>query len=122
MNIEDFREYCLSFKGTSESFPFLDKNILVFKVMDKMFVYGSIFPKDGKIRMSMKCNRDYSVELRDKYSGVQTGDHTRDLSWNSIYIESDIPDTLIKELVAHSLQEVINGMTKKKQAEYNNLR
>ncbi len=36
MNIEDYREYCLSVKGATECMPF-DKHTLVFKVMDKMF-------------------------------------------------------------------------------------
>ncbi len=34
MNIEDYREYCLSVKGATECMPF-DKHTLVFKVMDK---------------------------------------------------------------------------------------
>jgi len=36
MNIEAFREYCLSKKGVTEHFPF-DETTLVFKVMGKMF-------------------------------------------------------------------------------------
>lgn len=36
MNIEEFREYCLSKPGVSEGFPF-GEDTLVFKVMDKMF-------------------------------------------------------------------------------------
>lgn len=36
MNIEEYREYCLSVKGATECMPF-DEHTLVFKVMDKMF-------------------------------------------------------------------------------------
>ena len=36
MNIEQFREYCLSKNGVTESFPF-DKKNLVFKITGKMF-------------------------------------------------------------------------------------
>ena len=38
MNIEDFRDFCLSIKGATESFPF-DDTTLVFNVMNKMFAY-----------------------------------------------------------------------------------
>ena len=38
MNIEEYRDYCLSVKGATECMPF-GENILVFKVMDKMFTY-----------------------------------------------------------------------------------
>ena len=36
MNIEAFRDYCLSKKGVTESLPF-GPDVLVFKVMGKMF-------------------------------------------------------------------------------------
>ena len=47
MNIEQLREYCISIKGATESFPF-DETTLVFKVMDKMFAYIGLEPKDGQ--------------------------------------------------------------------------
>ena len=40
MNIEDYREYCLSVKGATECMPF-DEHTLVFKVMDKMFTFAT---------------------------------------------------------------------------------
>ena len=40
MNIEEYREYCLSIKGVTESFPF-DEHTLVYKIMDKMFTFLS---------------------------------------------------------------------------------
>lgn len=43
MNIEEYREYCLSIKGATESFPF-GENTLVYKIMDKMFTFG-VSPK-----------------------------------------------------------------------------
>ena len=39
MNIEEYREYCLSIKGATESFPF-GENTLVYKIMDKMFTFA----------------------------------------------------------------------------------
>ncbi|MFR9165928.1 MAG: MmcQ/YjbR family DNA-binding protein [Dysgonomonas sp.] len=118
MNIEEFREYCMSVKGASESFPFIDPNVLVFKVMGKMFAYIHIEPKDGVFRANMKCNPDKSVDLRERYEGVNRGIHTQSLTWNTIEIQSDVPDSLIKELINHSVEEVIKKLPKKKQAEY----
>ena len=37
MNIEQLYEYCLSKKAVTEHFPF-DDNVLVFKVIGKMFL------------------------------------------------------------------------------------
>lgn len=118
MNIEDLREFCLSVKGAGESFPFFDDRILVFKVMGKMFAYVNIEPKDAIFRVSMKCDPDKSVDLRERYEGIVNGQHTKTLTWNSIYLESDVPDDLIKELILHSVDEVIRKLPKKQQAEY----
>lgn len=47
MNIENSRDYCLSVKGATEYFPF-DEYILVFKIMEKMFTYLPLQPKEGR--------------------------------------------------------------------------
>ena len=42
--------------------PF-DKHTLVFKVMDKMFSFATLRPKNGSFWADMKCNPDKSAEL-----------------------------------------------------------
>jgi len=118
MNVEEFREYCLSIKGCTESTPFLDRSILVFKVMNKMFVYIPLEPKDGVFKADMKCNPDKSVELREKYNGITKTDF-KTLLWNLVTLDSDVPDELIKELINHSVEEVIKKLPKSKREEYN---
>jgi len=120
MNIEEVRNFCMSVKGATEGFPF-KQDILVFKVMDKMFAYMSLNPKDGRFRMSMKCVPERSEELREHYTGVIRGDHTSSGSWNAVYLESDVPDSLIKELIQHSADEVIKKLPQKKREEYYNI-
>ena len=104
MNIEDYREYCLSVKGATECMPF-DKHTLVFKVMDKMFSFATLRPKNGRFWADMKCNPDKSAELIEQYEDL----------------EGDVPDKLIKELISHSVEEVIKKLPKKKQEEYRNM-
>jgi len=120
MNIEELRKYCLSVKGSSESFPF-DKTTLVFKIMGKMFAYIGLFSKDGQLCVNLKCDPEKSVELRERYQGVRQGIHTCSIMWNSVYLTSDVPDRLIKQLVEHSVDEVIKNLPKKKREEYRNM-
>ena len=117
MNIEELREYCLSVKGATESFPF-DETTLVFKIMGKMFAYTGLNPKDGQFKVDLKCDPEKSSELREKYEGVRHGTHTHGLLWNAVCLTSDVPDMLIKELIEHSVEEVIQKLPKKKQEEY----
>jgi len=118
MNIEELREHCLSIKGAHECFPF-DDTVLVFKVMEKMFAYIGLEPKDNVLRVNLKCDPSRSEELRDQYAGVGTGVHAaKSLLWNAVELESDVPGELIRELVNHSAEEVIKKLPKKKQEEY----
>lgn len=120
MNIEEFREYCLSIKGATECFPYNDI-VLVFKVMGKVFAEICIYPKDGRFYADMKCNPERSVELREKYEGIGRGIYTTTLMWNGVYLESDVPDSLIRELIRHSADEVIKKLPKRLREEYNRL-
>lgn len=120
MNIEKFRECCLSIKGSSESLPFLGHNVLVFKVMGKMFAYIPLAPKDGVFRADLKCDPERSIELREKYHGINPTDFKTPL-WNLVTLESDVPDELIEELIQHSVDEVIKKLPKYKREEYLNL-
>ena len=120
MNIEDFREYCLLVKGATESISLQNHKILVCKVMEKVFAYIQLEPEDGLFKAYLKCNPDRSVELREKYNGINP-DNFKTFLWNWVTLESDVPDELIKELVLHSAEEVIKKLPKKKQIEYKEL-
>ncbi len=120
MNIEDFYNYCLSVKGATASNSLQKHKILVCKVMEKVFAYILLEPEDGLFKAYLKCNPDRSVELREKYNGINP-DNFKTFLWNWVTLESDVPDELIKELVLHSAEEVIKKLPKKKQIEYKEL-
>ncbi|MDR1792207.1 MAG: MmcQ/YjbR family DNA-binding protein [Bacteroidales bacterium] len=118
MNIETLREHCLAVKGAEECMPFGD-DTLVYKIMGKMFAYFGLNPKDGNFVVSLKCHPERSAQLRERYSGITDPIHSaKTLKWNSVYIESDLPDEIIAQLVTHSAEEVIKALPKYKQKEY----
>lgn len=118
MNIEQFRDHCLSVKGATESTPFIDHDVLVFKIMEKMFCMLQLNPKDGIFRADLKCNPAYTQELREKYRGIGPSHVPTTLLWHRITLESDVPDKLIVDLIRHSVEEVVKGLPKKKREEY----
>lgn len=121
MNIEEARECCLSMKGAVECFPFGD-DTLVFKVMDKMFAYMGLEPHDSEFWLNVKCDPEKAIDLRERYTGILPGYHSNKKYWNTIVLGSDVSDQLIRELVQHSVDEVIKKLPKVKQTEYHNLR
>ncbi len=118
MNIEELRDYCLSVKASSESCPFLDKTVIVFKVMDKMFAFISLEPEDGVFKVCLKCDPKRSVELREQYRGVISTQFKSTLLWNAVCLESDVPDSLIRELIDHSVDETVRKFKKDKKEEF----
>lgn len=119
MNIEDFRTYCLSFKGAAEEMPFAkapteyDKNLLLFSVLGKWFCFVNIEIFDF---CTLKCTPELSKELQEKYEGVKPGYHMNKKHWISVRFNEDVPEAVIKELVRQSYELVVNSFTKKQKA------
>ena len=114
MNIEQLREYCLQKNKATEGFPF-DKHTLVFKVLGKMF---ALFPLEkwekGEASVMLKCDPDYTIELRDQYESIYAGPYVSDKHWNTIDVyKGELKYELIIELIDHSYDMVVKGMTKK---------
>lgn len=110
MNVEDLRDYCLSLKGVEESFPF-DETSLVMKVGGKMFALIPLETEETTI--SLKCDPDLAIELREKYESVQPAYHFNKKHWNSVFITSEITSKQIKEWIEHSYFLVFNSLPKK---------
>ncbi|MFT5249641.1 MAG: putative DNA-binding protein (MmcQ/YjbR family) [bacterium] len=111
MNIEEFRDYCLSKKGVTESFPF-NEQTLVFKVMGKMFALSGLENQPAKA--NLKCDPEKAIRLREEYDGLITpGYHMSKLHWNTVVLEMNIPHTLLLELIDHSYDLVVSKLTKK---------
>lgn len=118
MNVEEFREYCLSKKGVTEEFPF-DKVTLVFKVMGKMF---ALVPLERiPSQLNLKCDPERAISLREEYDGIiMPGYHMSKTHWNTIYFEQ-IPTKILLELTDHSYDLVVAKFTRKVRAEFNAL-
>jgi predicted DNA-binding protein (MmcQ/YjbR family) len=117
MDVEFFREYCLSKKGVTEGFPF-DQSTLVFKVMDKIFALTNI---DLFESVNLKCDPKRAVELRETTDGIIAGFHMNKKHWNTVSLDGLVEDNLIIDLLNHSYEMVIKGMTKKSQTELQEL-
>ena len=114
MNIETYRDFCLSKKGTTEHFPF-DKDTLVFKVSGKMFALTSLKDwENSRQFLNLKCDPDYAQELRTEYESIEPGWHMSKKHWNSVRIcNNDIPLKMIHKLINHSYDLVVKSLTKK---------
>ena len=122
MHVEQLRDFCIAKRGVTEHFPF-DEVTLVFKVMDKMFALSSLDKwEKGEETINLKCDPEKAMELRQEFEGINPGFHMNKRLWNTVTINNaDVSDDLVKELINHSYELVIEGLTKKVQKELNDL-
>ncbi|AXT62456.1 MmcQ/YjbR family DNA-binding protein [Aquimarina sp. AD10] len=118
MNIEAFREYCLSKKGVTEHFPF-DETTLVFKVMGKMFALTGL--ERIPFSVNLKCDPDRAIELREYHSEITPGYHMSKKHWNTVNFSEGLATNMLIELIDHSYDLVVSGLTKKVKQELENL-
>ena len=109
MNIEEFRDFCLSLPYTNEKTPF-DQETLVFTVVDKMFALTNM---DRFESINLKCDPDRAITLREENSGIIPGWHMNKKHWNTIVLDGSLNDDFIIELTRHSYDCVVNSLPKK---------
>src|SRR5437764_2267153 len=107
MNIEEFRAYCLRKPKATEGTPF-GPDVLVFKVRGKIFALASL--DEIPARVNLKCDPDLALELRDRYEQVRPGYHMNKKHWNTVEIESGIPENEIRKMIDHSYDLVVKSL------------
>ena len=112
MNIEEFREYCLSLKGVYEKMPFTNvpdqysRDVLCFYVGSKWFCFVNIEVFDF---CCIKCDPNESGELQARYSGITPGWHMNKKYWLSLPLDGTLSDQQLFDLLDTSF-----ALTKKK--------
>ena len=113
MDLEQFREYCLSKVAATENMPF-GEGVLVFKVAGKIFALAAL---DGiPTTVNLKCDPALALELRDRYETVRPGYHMNKKHWNTVEIDGDIPGDETRKMIDHSYKLVVQGLPKAKRA------
>jgi len=108
VDVGKVRKYCLRKKETTESLPF-DETTLVFKVSGKMFCLLNLNPP---FSINLKCEPEKALELREKYDGVLPGYHMNKKHWNTVMLDSGIPEREIKKWIDISYELVVAKLPK----------
>ena len=99
-------EYILSMPNVRLDYPF-GEGVAVYKVGDKMFA----LIQEGKdpVNLSLKCDPQLAVLLREKYETVMEGYHLNKKHWNTILLTGQLPWEEIQGLIVHSHILVTEG-------------
>ena len=110
MNFKQLDHYIMSKQGVTFDYPF-DEKVRVYRISEKMFALTS---EDKPIRVNLKCDPIYALELRTIYEGVTAGYHMNKKHWNTVVVEdSDVDEETVMELIDHSYELVYKKLTKR---------
>ncbi|MBT1710072.1 MmcQ/YjbR family DNA-binding protein [Fulvivirgaceae bacterium PWU5] len=115
MDLEHFMRWCNAKKGVTEEFPF-GENILVYKVMGKMFALTDV---DQFESVNLKVDPEQGVLLQEEYAAVQPGYHMNKKHWITVVMDGSVPNRLLQQWVDNSYNLVVSGLTKKQQIALN---
>ena len=108
--MEILREYMLSKPCTTDDFPF-GPQAMVFKVAGKIF---GIMPwEENPISISLKCDPDRAVQLREQYPGITGAYHLDKTHWNGVKMDDSVSMDLVRELMDHSYELITASLPKK---------
>jgi predicted DNA-binding protein (MmcQ/YjbR family) len=109
VDLAEFREYCLTKPGASEGTPF-GPDVLVFKVGGKMFALAAL--DEVPTMVNLKCDPDLALDLRDRYEQVEPGYHMNKKHWNTVRIETGIPEAELRKMIDHSYELIVKSLPK----------
>ncbi|KUL68601.1 MULTISPECIES: MmcQ/YjbR family DNA-binding protein [unclassified Streptomyces] len=108
MTPQELRALCLSFNAVAEEFPF-NPDTSVFKVAGKLFALTNLDARP--LTVNLKCDPEDAVRLRADHPGlIIPGYHMNKRHWNTVTVDGELPDRLVRELVEDSYDLVVAGL------------
>lgn len=107
MTPDELRCFCLEQNGAYEDFPFTAE-MSVFKVRGKLFAISSL--DASPLRVSLKCEPEAALRLRESYAAVQPGYHLNKRHWNTVTLGAGLPERMVREMVEDSYDLVVAGL------------
>jgi predicted DNA-binding protein (MmcQ/YjbR family) len=110
MDATELRRWCLQQPGAIEDFPF-GPETSVFKVAGKMFALTAL--DRAPLQVSVKCEPELAVDLRNTYPAIRPGYHLNKRHWNTVTVDGSLPDQLVRDLVEDSYDLVVSALPKR---------
>lgn len=105
MNRQDIIDYCLSLKETFIDYPFSeDFDSATMKHTKNKKWFALIMNVKGKLYVNVKTDPAYSDIVRNAYSYIIPAYHMNKEHWNTIIIEKDIDEGVVKDLINQSYE------------------
>ena len=118
MKYDFIQAYCLAMKGVEEDYK-QEWDAIRYTVRGKMFV---LVGNDNEKRpiISVKHTPERGEELREKYTDIIPGYYLNKTHWSSMFLNGNVPETALKQMLDESYQLIFNALPKRVQQEITN--
>jgi predicted DNA-binding protein (MmcQ/YjbR family) len=110
MDLYDLRSHCLSKPGAVEGHPF-GPGVLVMKVGGKIFAI--VAEEADPLEVSLKCEPEIALVLRDAYDAVRPGYHLNKRHWNTVTLDGSVEDRQLHDWIDDSYDLVVDGLPRR---------
>lgn len=115
MTRENYIEYLRTIAGAVIDFPFDDDGeSVVARHRDNKKWFALIMKLNGKDIVNLKCEPMEADFLRNTYAGVIPAYHMNKVHWNTVYLDSDVPEDEIKRMTDSSYSLTMKKVKKAK--------
>ena len=113
MKYEWLDDYCTSKTGAHMDYK-EEWEATRYMINGKMFAMRG-GDKEGKEIITIKLEPQHGELLREEYKDIVPGYYMNKQHWNSVYIDGEVPDDVVKDMLdkAHAL--IFNSLSKKAQ-------
>jgi predicted DNA-binding protein (MmcQ/YjbR family) len=106
MDHKSVEEYILSMPNSFLDYPF-GEDVAVYKIGSKEQpgegkMFALISESKEPLNLSLKCDPQLAVILREKYETVMAGYHLNKKHWNTIVLTGQLPLEEVQALIRHS--------------------
>lgn len=109
-------EYLLSHKAVTKDFK-AEWQWTRYLIGNKMFAAICKDESGKNDIITLKLDPLDGSFLREQYKDITPGYYMNKIHWNSVKLDGDVPDDILKDMAYKSYQLVLNGFSKKMQRE-----
>jgi predicted DNA-binding protein (MmcQ/YjbR family) len=121
MIADEVSAFALQLPESVEDEPF-GPGALVYKVGGRVFAILQPASAERPAQVTLKCEPDLALHLRDQYPAISPGYHVNKRHWNTVILDSTVPDEELREMVEHSYDRVVAGLPRAERDRFSSLR
>ena len=103
MKTDDVKKYCESLENAVSDTPF-DFETVVFRHKENRKIFIFFCSPDERPAINLKCEPIQADFFRGVYEGVIPGYHMNKTHWNTVYLDSDVPENEVISMINHSFE------------------